>query len=101
MAPPIKGYYFRRRGGRHLSVDDPDAQDAVLYFCWQNGRVRRSVCCHTTDLKEARRRIKLFRGAIPVNSRERFLKELILMGKRAERELAALIRRKRPPKPQF
>jgi hypothetical protein len=87
MPPPIKGYYYRREKNRHISIDDPRHKDAPIYFCWRAGNHRRSVCCHTNDLATAERRIQDFGDTIPITDYDRFLKEIALMGRRAQKKL--------------
>jgi hypothetical protein len=87
MPPPIKGYFYRRVKNRHYPKDDPDHQDAPLYFCWQAGQKRRAICTHTADLATAEERIEVFGNTIPITDYDRFLKELILIGRRAQQKL--------------
>jgi hypothetical protein len=87
MAPPINGYYYRRFKNRHIAIDDAAHQDAPIYFCWRAGNHRRAICCHTSDLATAERRIAEFGDTIPITDYDRFLKEIILMGRRAQAKL--------------
>jgi hypothetical protein len=65
MAPPIKGYFYRRRAQAHVPVRRNRAD--TLYWCWHSGCCRKAVCCFTSSEATARRWVREFDLLYPLH----------------------------------
>ena len=110
MPRPPTGYLRRRYRRRYIPVDHPDHQDAILYHIINVDNIRHAVSLGTANLREARAIVAAnqrdfqtgnhdayftrMRQRLGLNPRARDykqrLKELVDLGRMAQRELSAL-----------
>jgi integrase len=84
---PRVGYLFRRWRGKHIPIDT-DLPEATIYLCYQVQNRRKAICLHTSDRAEADRKAANIMGRIKWGPHEDYLRELVKLGREAERELA-------------
>ncbi len=83
------GCLFRRRLGKYIPLDgDPDA---TIYFRVQKYGTKRTWCLFTTSRTVALRLVSADRASLNVGNYTRYLKKLVDRGRRAEKELHALL----------
>jgi len=87
--PPI-GYFYRRKGRdqRHRPIED---REGTIYWCYQIHGKRRAVCLHTEKIREALERVESMHGAwgkMDWDDYDDYLRSLVKMGERAQKELA-------------
>jgi len=85
---PPKGYFYRRydvKGvTKHATLDDPAHADDPIWFCVQLHGWRRAINLHTASLTIARRRANWAGSLIKLTDEEKFLTNLVRLGRAAE-----------------
>lgn len=82
------GYLFRRKGGKHITIDDPRHQDARIYLCYMVNYERKTVSLGTSNKRSAEIKAGKLMGGMAYSDHESYLMHLIEMGEMAKRELA-------------
>lgn len=85
---PRTGNLFKRWRGRYVRASD--TLPGVFYLRVQIAGKRQNLCLHTKDRTDADREAARFVGHIKFSDRENYLRQLIEIGRQAERELAGL-----------
>ena len=92
---PVKGYFFRRYDvqgvTKHAAIDAPAHADKEIWFCVQLRGWRRSLNPHTVNLAIARRRARFADRLIKLTDEEKFLTNLVRLGRAAEARRQHLI----------